>query len=119
MTRPREGLQNPLRRPHPATGRIAALAFAVNSSAIDRKIRLALHPTGGRGLTARVLQTFPSRNGTYLSLFPVIPGLTRNPVTKQAKRNERVFSQRRHWIPTFAGMTALSKRHSPWQFLFF
>jgi aspartyl protease family protein len=48
-----------LRRPHPATGRIAALAFAVNSPAIDRKIRLALHPTGRRGLTARVLQTFP------------------------------------------------------------
>ena len=57
---PREGLQNPLRRPHLATGRIAALAFAVNSTAIDLKIRLALHPTGGRVLTARVLQTFPS-----------------------------------------------------------
>ena len=56
-----EGLQNPLRRPHPATGRRAALAFAVNSTALDRKIRLALHPIGGRGLTARVLQTFPMR----------------------------------------------------------
>jgi hypothetical protein len=50
--------------------------FAVNSGAIDRKSQRSDAPSGGMRAAQRVLQTLPRENGTYLSLFPVIPGLT-------------------------------------------
>ena len=39
-------------------------------------------------------------------------GVGRNPVTPCTTGQYRCLFQCRHWIPAFAGMTALSKRHS-------
>ena len=45
---PRDPLNKSLRPSHPRNGRMTALSFAVNSTAIDSKYRLVLHPVPWR-----------------------------------------------------------------------
>jgi len=68
---PRDPLNKSLRPSHPRNGRMTALSFAVNSTAIDSKYRLVLHPVPWRAGSRDL-----SRGSLESGVFPnAVPGI--------------------------------------------